>query len=133
MKRRLLELVLDAEATAERSLAFGVKQTEDAIRKQMAEVTLTPDPALVDPLIGRWTNPRLGTIEVRREKDGVVLDAGEWRGTVGEHRDASGVRRILLTSPPFAGLAFWPQVQGGRTTLLFETAQQKYVFEREAR
>lgn len=130
LRRRLVELLFDAEEEAEKALAFGVKQTQEAIKKQMEEVTLTPDPAFVDPWIGKWTNPRLGTIEIRRQADGVVLDAGEWRSPVGEHKDKSGSRRILLTGPPFAGLAFWPQTTDGKPGLLFETAQQKYWFHR---
>ena len=39
----------------------------------MQELTLTPEATFIDPLIGRWTNPRLGTIEIRRGKEGVVL------------------------------------------------------------
>jgi CubicO group peptidase (beta-lactamase class C family) len=130
VRRRLVELLFDASEEAEKSLAFGVKQTEEAIKKQMEEITLTPDPTFVDPVMGKWTNPRLGTIEIRREADGVVLDAGEWRAPVGEHKDKSGARRILLTGPPFAGFAFWPQTNDGKPGLLFETAQQKYWFER---
>jgi CubicO group peptidase (beta-lactamase class C family) len=133
VRRRLVELLFDADEEAERALAFGLKQTEDAIRKQLEEITLTPDAAFIDPLIGRWTNPRLGTIEIRRDTDGVVLDAGEWQAPVGEHTDASGARRILLTGPPFVGLAFWPQTNQGKPGLLFETAQQKYWFERAAK
>jgi CubicO group peptidase (beta-lactamase class C family) len=130
VRRRLVELLFDADEEAERTLAFGLKQTEDAIKKQLEEITLTPDAAFIDPLIGRWTNPRLGTIEIRRDPDGVVLDAGEWQAPVGEHTDTSGARRILLTGPPFAGFAFWPQTTEGKPGLLFETAQQKYWFER---
>ena len=133
VKRRLIELLFDADPIAEKNLAFGVKQNEEAIERQMAEVTLTPDAAFVDPLLGKWTNARLGTIEIRREPEGVVLDAGEWRGPVGTHTDKSGVRRLVLTGPPFAGLPFWPQTQDGKSVLLFETAQQKYLFERAAR
>ncbi len=133
VRRRLVELLFDADEEAEKALAFGLKQTEDAIKRQMEEITLTPDATFIDPLIGRWTNPRLGTIEIRRETGGVVLDAGEWNAPIGEHKDKSGVRRILLTGPPFAGFAFWPQVNDGKPGLLFETAQQKYWFERIGR
>jgi hypothetical protein len=126
-------LLFDADDEAEKALAFGLKQTEDAIKRQMEEITLTPDAAFIDPLIGRWTNPRLGTIEIRRDTGGVVLDAGEWHAPIGEHKDKSGARRILLTGPPFAGLAFWPQVNDGKPGLLFETAQQKCWFERIGR
>ena len=59
-----------------------------------------------------------------------VFDAGEWSGPLGMHTDKAGTRRLLMTGPPFAGIAFWPQEQDGKNVLLFETAQQKYVFVR---
>jgi CubicO group peptidase (beta-lactamase class C family) len=130
VRRRLIELLLDANPEAEQALAFGIKQQAENIKKQLAEITMTPDAAFVDPVLGRWSNPRLGTIEFRRDATGITLDVGEWRSPVGEHKDQSGARRLILTGPPFAGLAFWPQPAGATQTLLFETAQQKYVFER---
>ena len=129
VRRRLVELLFDANEEAEKGLAFGIKQQAENIKKQLAEITQTPDAAFVDPILGRWGNPRLGTIELRREGSGVILDVGEWKSTVGEHKDQSGVRRLVTTGPPFVGFAFWPQ-SGAKPTLLFETAQQKYVFER---
>ncbi len=132
VRRRFVELLFDGAEEAERDLAFSIKQTAEATKKQLEEITLNPDPSFVEPLIGTWTNPRLGAIEIRREGSGFVLDAGEWKAPVGEHRDQSGVRKVILTGPPFAGLAFWPQTNEGKATLLFETAQQKYWFERPA-
>jgi hypothetical protein len=130
VRRRLVELLFDANEEAEKGLAFGIKQQAENIKKQLTEITMTPDAAFVEPVLGTWTNPRLGTIELRRESTGVTLDAGEWKSTIGEHKDQSGVRRLVTTGPPFVGFAFWPQTTGGKSTLLFETAQQKYVFER---
>jgi hypothetical protein len=130
VRRRLVELLLDANEEAEKGLAFGIRQQAEAIKKQLAEITMTPEAAFVDPVLGSWTNPRLGTIEFRREGTGVILDAGEWKSSIGEHKDQSGVRRLISTGPPFAGFAFWPQRSEGKSTILFETAQQKYVFER---
>jgi hypothetical protein len=60
----------------------------------------------------------------------VILDAGEWKAAAGMHTDKSGTRRLILTGPPFVGLSFWPQERDGQPGLLFETAQQKYWFER---
>jgi CubicO group peptidase (beta-lactamase class C family) len=130
VRRRLVELLLDADEEAEKGLAFGIKQQAESIKKQLAEITLTPDAGFVEPLLGTWTHPQLGAIEIRRDAQGFTLDVGEWASTVGEHKDQSGARRLILTGPPFAGLTFWPQTGGGKPTLLFETAQQKYVFER---
>jgi CubicO group peptidase (beta-lactamase class C family) len=132
VRRRLVELLFDANEEAEKGLAFGIKQQAENIKKQLSEITMTPDAVFVDPVLGAWTNPRLGTIEFRREGTGITLDVGEWKTTVGEHKDQSGVRRLVTTGPPFVGFAFWPQTPGGKSTLLFETAQQKYVFERPA-
>jgi hypothetical protein len=130
VRRRLIELLWDADQEAERNFAFGIKQQGESIKKQLEEITVQPDPSFVEPVTGRWTNPRLGDIEIRRAGGGFTLDAGEWRTTIGEHKDRSGTRRIVTTGPPFAGLTFWPQQVEGKATLLLETAQQKYVFER---
>jgi CubicO group peptidase (beta-lactamase class C family) len=130
VRRRFVELLLDADEEAETQLAFGIKQLAEQISKQLEEISLKPDPEFVRPLAGAWTNPHLGTIEIRPERDGFVLDAGEWKSSIGEHEDKSGARKIFLTGPPFAGFAFWPQTNEGRPALLFETAQQKYWFER---
>jgi CubicO group peptidase (beta-lactamase class C family) len=130
VRRRFIELVLDANEEAETQLAFSVKQVAEQLKKRLEEINVTPDPEFVRPLLGAWTNPRLGVIDVRGEGAGFILDAGEWKAAVGEHKDKSGARKIILTQPPFAGFTFWPQEHEGRTALLFETAQQKYWFER---
>ncbi len=129
VRRKLVELLFDANEEAEKALAFNIKQLGEAIKKQLEEISLNPEPAFVEPLMGTWTNPRLGAIEIHREGSGFTLDAGEWRAPIGEHKDQSGARKIILTGPPF-GFAFWPQPTEGRPALLFETAQQKYWFER---
>ena len=130
VRRKLVELLFDANEEAEKGLAFSIKQLGAVIKKQLEEITMKPDPAFVEPLVGTWTNSRLGAIEIRREGDGFTLDAGEWTAPVGEHKDQSGARKIILTGPPFVGLAFWSQKNEGKPALLFETAQQKYWFER---
>jgi CubicO group peptidase (beta-lactamase class C family) len=139
LRRRLIEILLGASEEAERGLSFGEAQRAEAIKKQMQEIALTPDPAFVKPLMGTWTNDRLGKIDIREARGAAcgdrgpvctLLDAGEWSGPLGMHTDKAGTRRLLMTGPPFAGIAFWPQEQDGKPVLLFETAQQKYVFVR---
>jgi CubicO group peptidase (beta-lactamase class C family) len=130
VRRKLVELLLDADEEAEKGFAFGVQQLGESIKKQLEEISMKPDPAFVEPYVGAWTNPRLGMINIRREGGGFTLDTGEWKAPIGEHKDRAGTRRIILTGPPFSGLTFWPQPADGKPTLLFETAQQKYLFER---
>lgn len=52
VRRRLVELLFDANEEAEKGLAFGIKQLAEHITRQLAEITLTPDAAFVDPLLG---------------------------------------------------------------------------------
>jgi CubicO group peptidase (beta-lactamase class C family) len=133
VRRRLVEILFDANEEAEKGLAFALKQLDEVIKKQLEEITVSADAAFAGPLVGTWTNPRLGSVEIRRQGAGFTIDAGEWQAPLGEHKDKTGVRKLLVTGPPFAGFAFWPREEAGKTTLLFETAQQKYTFERQPR
>jgi CubicO group peptidase (beta-lactamase class C family) len=130
LRRKLIELVFDANDEAEKQFGFGLSQLDEVMKKRMAETKLQADPAFVDPLVGTWTTAGLGEIRILRKGNAVIFDAGEWQSPVGEHIDQSGVRRLMLTGPPFAGLTLWPQTNNGKPGLLFETAQQKYWFER---
>lgn len=130
VRRKLVELLFDANEEAEKQLAFGINQLDEVMKKRSSEITMQPDDAFVEPLVGAWTTSGLGEIRIVRDGNRYIFDAGEWKSTLGEHTDRSGARRIILTSPPLAGLTFWPQNNEGRPALLLETGQQKYWFER---
>jgi CubicO group peptidase (beta-lactamase class C family) len=131
VRRRLVELLLDAREEAAESLAFSRKEQAIELAKDLKEIALVPDRAFVTPLVGRWKNASLGPAEIRLEPSGgATFDAGEWKSPLGIHTAPDGTRKLILTGAPLAGLAFWPKDKDGKTALLFETAQQKYWFER---
>ncbi len=130
VRERLFEQWFGATPRAETLLAFAVKTRAEGMAKERERVIDPPDAAWMEARAGRWTNPSLGAIEVRREGQGWIVDAGEWRSAAAQYRDVNGELSIVLTSAPLAGLGFTARPQEGREVLLLETAQQKYAFER---
>ncbi len=105
VRRRLVELLFDANEEAEKGLAFGIKQQAETIKKQLTEITMTPEAAFVEPVLGRWTNPRLGAIEIRREGDRrhprcrrMEVDRRRTQGSIGRAQAASSPGRPLRAS-----------------------------------
>ncbi|MDX9724251.1 MAG: serine hydrolase domain-containing protein [Myxococcota bacterium] len=126
IERELLELLFpNAERRAEQELAFL-----DTARQEGNAVLLpklsTPPAEWLDPLLGEYHNDALGTLALRREGELVTADAGEWQVEVAMHEDA-GVRTLMFTSPPLAGVVLQPQDDG---SLLFDVGQQTYLFQK---
>lgn len=130
VKNRLMELWFNARPRAEAGLAFAVKARAEGAAKESSRVADKPEMTWFAALKGRWRNASLGDLDVREEKGAWVLDAGEWKGRLGQYRDVDGGLLLALVSPPFAGFTFIPGEHEGKKTLLLETAQQKYYFER---
>jgi len=61
-----------------------------------------------------------------------VLDAGEWKTTVGRKREDDGTESLVGTPPPWIG---WPSFvrkeSAGKVTLEMQDGQRKVVFERK--
>ena len=127
--RRLLELLFDGRAEAAENLAARVKLDGQERGEQLALVS-PPEPAWFDPLAGRWFAPGLGSIELRRDRRGAVLDAGEWKSTVGKKTDRDGTVKIITTGVPIVGLELEPRERDGRPVLVVSAGQHEYVFER---
>lgn len=143
---RLVELWFGATPRAADGLAFAVRAREEGVRKVAERVAATPDPAWMRARAGRWREPALGEIEIRADRPergaaqprgvegeeggGFVLDAGEWRGRVGQLRDVNGDASLVLLSPPLAGLTVAPRQEGGEEVLVLDAGQQRYAFRR---
>jgi CubicO group peptidase (beta-lactamase class C family) len=131
--RRVLEVLFDGEAQAEPDLALGVERRKQATAEELARVSATVDAAWSAPFVGGWSAPGLGRIELRRAGPGLLLDAGEWKVTVGEKRAADGTRLLAITGAPFAGFEILPEQRDGRWVLVVRDGQQTYAFEKLAR
>ena len=129
VRRRLLELLFDGRDEAKESLAYGIGQMDKMLKKELEEVVVAPDRGWLGSLVGAYSNPALGRVDIRMEGDNAVIDTGEWRSALAQKRGPDGVVKLLLTSPPWAGFELIPTPKDGRTTLVLQLAQQEYTFE----
>lgn len=125
--KKLLELVLGIDLGAARMLEHQVERRDDSAGRELARMTLPPDPSWIAPLLGVYRNEALGRLAVRAQGEGYVVDVGEWQSEVARH-DEAGQSTLVLVGPPFARLKL--QVRGG--DLLLDAGQQKYVFRRDS-
>jgi CubicO group peptidase (beta-lactamase class C family) len=130
VNRRLVEILFDGAPEAKQILATRVKLDAEARTEEMKLIG-EADAAWFDPLIGAWTTPGLGRIELRRDrKQGPVLDAGEWKVTVGKKTGRDGTVSLVSTGVPIVGLELVPRQADGRSVLVLDAGQHDYVFER---
>ncbi len=128
VRRRLFELLFDADEKAEKMLAFFAKRRKEELRKFFEKLDPKPDAKWVEQVSGRYRNPSLGVVKVFMDRGVPWLDAGEWRARVARKREPSSVA-WLVTGAPLTGLTFQPGSDGhGHKTLTLTVGQQKYVF-----
>ncbi len=128
IERRILELLFDgADLKAQERFGFFVATRNQTNARIQAKLTEPPPAAWIDPMLGTYTNDALGSLEIRREGDVVIADAGEWKATVAQ-QDEGEAKLLAFTGPPLAGLPLQPQPDG---SLLLDVGQQKYTFKRK--
>jgi CubicO group peptidase (beta-lactamase class C family) len=81
--RRLLEILFDGKDEAKQTFEFALERRDEAIAKETAKVDKAPSKEWAQRLEGAYTNPILGRVVVRWEKDRAVLDAGDWKAPIG--------------------------------------------------
>ncbi len=133
VQRRLLELLFDGKPEAAEDLAAQVAQQAQRVEEERGRIESPPDAAWFATLTGRWSAPGLGTIELRTEKKGgkAILDAGEWKATVGKKTDRDGTVKLVTTGGFAAGVELVPIESGADIALVLDGGQQRFVFERE--
>jgi CubicO group peptidase (beta-lactamase class C family) len=133
VERRLLEILFDGTPEAQDDLTTTMAQRKKAVADELALIQAVPDPAWLAEVAGAWVNDGLGRIELRSDKGGPVLDAGEWQVAFGKKTDRDGTVKVVTTSAPMAGVELIPRDQDGRKVLVLDAGQHSYVFERAPR
>lgn len=133
VSRRVLELVFDAEPRAAADLARGQERQVKDAAEAVAALVPTSEPAWLEPLLGGWTAPGLGRIDVRREGGALVVDGGEWQLRAAEKVGKDGTRSLVTTTAPFAGFELVPEERAGARVLVVHDVQHEYVFTRAGR
>ena len=133
-QRRLFEVLFDGRNQASEDLALDLKSQEGSHSKEISQIDFTPDRAFLDRFTGTYEHPLYGKIKIRIEGKGAVLDAGEWKTTVGRKREEDGTEKLVGTPPPWID---WPSFvrkeSGGKVTLEMQDGRRHVVFERNGR
>ncbi len=128
-RERLSEILFELDARAEGALGQRLSEMRRLEAEEKAKVAAQPVP---DELAGRYTNARLGAIELKKGAAGMTFDAGEWHCDIGVFNPDERPNTLLLTSGPLQGITFQPQKQkDGKSALLFKAQQSEYLFERK--
>ncbi|MCE9572809.1 MAG: beta-lactamase family protein [Deltaproteobacteria bacterium] len=128
VRRRIFEELFDGEAQAATDLARDVEQEHKSVTTELARIKTTLDPSWAGPLMGAWTAPGLGRIQLSIVRGAIRLDAGEWQATVAEKVEPDGTRVLTTTSAPFAGVSLTPELRDGAQVLVLRDEQREYVF-----
>lgn len=132
VRARLLELLFDQEAEAAATMQFAYEQLQSQFEftERLRE---TIDQAAVEPYLDTFTNPALGTLELRMEGDTLVADAGEFAVPLlplAEEDDPETLAGYLATEAPITGLLFeLTENEDGTPVIEFGQGAVAYTFE----
>jgi len=105
-RRRLLEVLFDGEPRAAADLANYGKAFKASRGEGRQTLTAPADRAAIDKLAGRYTNPDLGDLVVRREGDKTVFDFGGWASEVASRKNDDGSVTFVTITPGADGYEF---------------------------
>lgn len=129
VRRRFFELVFDGKPLAQAQLTATMANSKKLLDETRALIKNPVDAEWMNRLVGRYVNDDLGALELRRDGAGYVLDAGEWSCAVTQEKDRDETEKLLVTGAPYAGFELVPRVENGKTALVLQAGQLRYVFE----
>lgn len=129
---RLLELLFDQEPAAAAAMQFTYEQ----LQRQFAETSRLRDAVAVDtvePYLGTFTNPALGSLTLRLEGDALIADAGEFAVPLlplEEEDNPAALAGYVATAAPITGLLFkLSENAAGAPVIEFGQGAVAYIFE----
>lgn len=129
VRRRFFELAFDGKPEAQEQLTATMANSKKLMDETRALIKSPVDTAWMNRLVGRYSNDDLGALELRRDGAGYVLDAGEWSCAVTQETDRDNTDKLLVTGAPYAGFELVPRFDNGKTALVLQAGQLRYVFE----
>lgn len=125
---RLLELWFDTDMKASQRLAHTLKRKRAELAK-LHQRTSPPDAEWIKPLLGVHHNAEVGQVSISKDQQRYVMDAGEYKTALLQHRRLDGKQVLLFTDPPLAGLEIIP-LTDGKGSLEIKRGQERYLFQR---
>ncbi len=127
--RRVLEILYDGKPEAAGDVAAQAARIKAEIAEQRTHLVIPAAPDIVNGLAQHYTNPELGFIAVKHDKDGVLLGFGSWNSHAATRKNDDGTIFELFTiDPSIDGFEFVIGTKAGRRTLTTRDGQHEYVY-----
>jgi CubicO group peptidase (beta-lactamase class C family) len=131
-RRKLLEVLFDGNHEADPQVASSAKTFYAQLAAERKLLTVPADRRESQKLADRYSNPALGDISVKREKDETTFDFGEWKSVMASRRNPDGTISFITTAPGAQGFEF-VVAAGNQRRLIIRDAQHEYMFEERSR
>ncbi len=128
---RLLELIYEQPAEVAQNLDFYVERMDEQTNELAGQIKDEIDAQAVEPYLGRFTNPALGTIDLSLADGKLMLDAGEFVTELRAKNDDDGkLEGYLQMDAPLQGLLYkFEQDEAGANVIVLGEGAVKYTFE----
>ena len=125
--RRLLEILYDGRPEAADDVASEAHRNQAQIAKARERLVVPAAAVAATALAGSYTNPDLGTLQVRRE-GAVRFYFRVWNSQVASRKNDDGTISFITIDPAVDGYEFVVGAHDGKRTLTTRDWQHEYVF-----
>jgi CubicO group peptidase (beta-lactamase class C family) len=128
VRRKLLEVLFDGEAVADRELTSVAAQQRAEIATERATLIVPAAPADAAVLAAHYHSDALGDLDVIRDRGKTVFDFGEWKSEMASRHEADGSLSFVTIAPGLSGMPIVVGPAGGKRTLIMRDGQHEYRF-----
>lgn len=129
VRAKFFEMLFGDDADAEKIINHLVAQRIEQSARFCSKVSIdAKDTDWLGEWRGRYRNPDLGALEVKRMGDQYLVASESWTLRVASRAEDNGEKTIIVVEPPFKGLRFIPRKLGEERTLVIDDAQVTYEF-----
>jgi hypothetical protein len=126
--RRVLEILYNGKPEAAGDVAAQAARTKAEVAEQRTHLVIPAAPDIVKGLAAHYTNPDLGFIAVKHDKDGVVLDFGSWNSHAATRKNDDGTTELFTIDSSVDGFEFVIGTKAGKRTLTTRDGQHEYQY-----
>ncbi|MFO0724016.1 MAG: serine hydrolase domain-containing protein [Myxococcota bacterium] len=128
IRTKVLELWFGIDDKSQDQLTAALNSQRQQIA-QLAERSVEPKDEEMTGFVGIHDNADLGAFEIKKTKEGYLLDTGVYKSKLLRHTDPSGKTALLLVQGPLTGMTLEPTAEAGGSFEM-NLAQEHYVFKK---
>jgi CubicO group peptidase (beta-lactamase class C family) len=128
-ERRILEVLYNGKPQAAQQVSVAAASIKAETAKMRQLLTYPAAPAAVAGLASHYYSPDLGTIDVRKDADGVWFQFGLWGSHMASRKNPDGTTSLVTIDPGVSGFFnFVLTTRDGKPALITADGQHKYLY-----